>query len=265
MLSTLCRVSKSACDSLSPLVRGLYDSISGETAKLKADKSVFTVADGLVQHLLVNHLFTNSAAPSLKFKAIVGEEEGCRVDISSRPYRVDDLTVPADFWGTIDSVREAIDALSTELASSQYRKDFENISVFIDPIDGTREFSVGLGEQCSICIGFSDASGNAVAGIVYRPIPAVPTWALGAVSEGLVDSHLDMCSPPNVTGFLTSNGAISPFIEALMKELNFQRVPSGGAGNKMLMLLEGKGGCYLQVCVTCLSGTACIVSMMCLM
>lgn len=31
-----------------------------------------------------------------------------------------------------------------------------------------------------------------------------------------------------------------------MKELNFVRVPAGGAGNKMLMLLEGKGGCYIQ-------------------
>lgn len=32
----------------------------------------------------------------------------------------------------------------------------------------------------------------------------------------------------------------------LMEEMGFQRVPSGGAGNKMLMLLEGKGGCYIQ-------------------
>ena len=31
-----------------------------------------------------------------------------------------------------------------------------------------------------------------------------------------------------------------------MQELGYDRVPSGGAGNKMLMLLEGKGGCYIQ-------------------
>jgi hypothetical protein len=31
-----------------------------------------------------------------------------------------------------------------------------------------------------------------------------------------------------------------------MEEMGFERVPSGGAGNKMLMLLEGKGGCYIQ-------------------
>ena len=33
---------------------------------------------------------------------------------------------------------------------------------------------------------------------------------------------------------------------ALIKELGFDRVPSGGAGNKMLMLLEGKGAAYIQ-------------------
>ena len=33
---------------------------------------------------------------------------------------------------------------------------------------------------------------------------------------------------------------------ALIKELSFDRVPSGGAGNKMLMLLEGKGAAYIQ-------------------
>jgi hypothetical protein len=45
--------------------------------------------------------------------------------------------------------------------------------------------------------------------------------------------------------FLCYTG-ISPFIVALIKQLNFDRVPSGGAGNKMLMLLEGKGAAYIQ-------------------
>jgi hypothetical protein len=45
---------------------------------------------------------------------------------------------------------------------------------------------------------------------------------------------------------LISNGSISPFIGHLIDELGYTRVRSGGAGNKMLMLLEGKGGCYIQ-------------------
>ena len=37
---------------------------------------------------------------------------------------------------------------------------------------------------------------------------------------------------------LSSNGSISPFVESLIEELKFERVKSGGAGNKMMMLLE---------------------------
>lgn len=49
-----------------------------------------------------------------------------------------------------------------------------------------------------------------------------------------------------VTIFSLKLLGISPFIVALIKELSFDRVPSGGAGNKMLMLLEGKGAAYIQ-------------------
>ena len=42
---------------------------------------------------------------------------------------------------------------------------------------------------------------------------------------------------------------ISAFIETLMEELAFERVPSGGAGNKMMMLLEG-GAVYLYIYVS---------------
>ena len=46
-------------------------------------------------------------------------------------------------------------------------------------------------------------------------------------------------------GFLTTNGSISPFIKNLIEQLKFERVRSGGAGNKMLMILEGKVA-YIQ-------------------
>lgn len=103
-----------------------------------------------------------------------------------------------------------------------------------------------LGEQCSICIGFADSLGAPIAGIVFRPIPVPNTYAMGAKSEGFIQSHLDMAEVPNPKGFLTSNGGISPFIAQLIDKLAYTRVPSGGAGNKMLMLLEQKGAAYIQ-------------------
>ncbi|EJK70848.1 hypothetical protein THAOC_07762, partial [Thalassiosira oceanica] len=90
-------------------------------------------------------------------------------------YRVQGLEVPDDLRPLVDSTRSKIASLSPALAADSYR----NLTVFVDPIDGTREFSSGRGEQCSICIGFADARGRAVAGVVYRPLTRPPTWAAG--------------------------------------------------------------------------------------
>lgn len=155
---------------------------------------------------------------------------------------MDDLTVPEEYTELINGVREAVAALNSEISADTY----QDLTIFIDPIDGTREFSTGLGEQCSFCIGFNDASGKPVSGIVYRPITSPPTYAAGAKSENYVESRLDMAAVPCANGLLTSNGAISPFIANLITQLGYVRVPSGGAGNKMLMLLEHKGAAYIQ-------------------
>jgi len=221
---------------MAPMILHFYSTINGETAKLKADASVFTIADGIVQALLQNHLFCG------KFANIVGEEDDCKVDIRTRPFKVDELTVPEEFCDMVDAVRVEIDRLAESIHPDAYK----SLTVFIDPIDGTREFSTGLGEQCSVCIGFSDSTGKPIAGIVYRPITQPPTWAAGALSENFVASNLNLPAVSNPRGLLTSNGAISPFIGKLIEELDFVRVPSGGAGNKMLMLLEGKGAAYIQ-------------------
>lgn len=226
-------VSKQACDLLAPMIRLFYSAMNSETSKLKSDKSVFTIADGIVQNLLSEHLFKG------KFRAIVGEEN-VTVNLLKRPYTVDDLKVPPQFEDTIDDVLAKICSLATQLDERAYNEYF----VFIDPIDGTREFATGLGEQSTICIGFSNKVGDPYAGIVYRPIPNPSTYAGGCAAEKIFDAKLDMPVNPNPAGLLTSNGTISPFITALMKECCLTRVPAGGAGNKMLMLLERKGAFY---------------------
>lgn len=236
-LSALCVVSRKACDIMAPVISSFYTAINSNTSKLKADASVFTIADGIVQHLLINHLFTGS-----KFRDVVGEEDGCLVNITKRPFTVDNLTVPEEFNEAIESVVTSINSLATEINS----QDYKDITIFIDPIDGTREFSTSLGEQCSVCIGFSCIAGEPVAGLVYRPLTHPPTWAAGALSEQFTASNLDMAPALNTRGLLTSNGGISSFVAKLIEELDYERVPAGGAGNKMLMLLEGKGTAYIQ-------------------
>lgn len=174
---------------------------------------------------------------------MIGEEDDSNANVvitGEGPYSVDGLSVPVAFRSLIDECREKMAALSSEIHGGAFRE----LTVFIDPIDGTREFSTGKGEQCSICVGFSDAAGRPVAGIVYRPIDC--TYATGASSEGFIEKELNTVSDVDQKGFLTTNGSISPFIKNLIEQLKFERVRSGGAGNKMLMILEGKGVAYIQ-------------------
>ena len=140
-LGRLLQTSKLACDALRPMVGQFYSAMNSETSKMKADASVFTIADGLVQHLLVEHLFSGG-----KFAAIVGEEE-CTVNIKTRPFTVDDLTVPEEFCDTVEAVALEIRQLAEQISPLP---EYKTLTIFIDPIDGTREFSTGLGEQSSV-------------------------------------------------------------------------------------------------------------------
>ena len=245
-LETLCKATLDACEALTPTISSLYDSInsseSKKGAKTKADNSAFTIADGLVQHLLIEELFDGIVGN------IVGEEE-CDVNLDTEPYTVDDLEIPSEFVEKIQEAKSQVaKAKKQYLSESDQDGTYRSLTAFLDPIDGTREFSTGKGEQCSICVGFSDDSGVPVAGVVYRPLSGKPTWAAGAKPEGYSDSNLSMASKDESdnAGLLTSNGSISPFIEELVKELDYPRTPSGGAGNTMLMLLEKKGKAYIQ-------------------
>jgi len=75
-LTELCQISKEACDTLAPMILAFYSKISGDTSKLKSDASFFTIADGIVQHMFIEHLFKGN-----KFGQIVGEEDETKVDI----------------------------------------------------------------------------------------------------------------------------------------------------------------------------------------
>ena len=227
---------RKACTTISKVVKDIYKDLNDDSdlSTKKADSSYFTIADGLVQCLLFRLL-------SDKVGGIVGEED-VQVNIETKPYNVADIPVPSKFEGLIDEARDVVDALKAEVPH------LPSLTCFVDPIDGTKEFATGLGEQCTILVGFADEFGSPVAGIIYRPI--TDGWAAGCHREGYKESQGLACpnpsNPPSPPGFCTSNGGVSPFLVDLMNALEMPQVRSGGAGNKGLLLLEGKGRCYIQ-------------------
>jgi 3'-phosphoadenosine 5'-phosphosulfate (PAPS) 3'-phosphatase len=75
-----------------------------------------------------------------KIGHIVGEEDSSTINILTKPYFVDDLTVPDIFEDVIDDVRRRVEELGNRIHPEAYRE----LTVFIDPIDGTREFATGM-------------------------------------------------------------------------------------------------------------------------
>lgn len=241
-LKNLCEISRDACEAVSPMLKAFYAKIrfaagDSSTAKLKSDSTFFSIADGIVQHMFIEYLFSGN-----KFGQIVGEEDETTVNILKKPYMVDDLVVPEEFDELIESTLEKIKKLSTRIDSKAYK----GITVFVDPIDGTREFATGKGECVTMLIGYNDEKGVPAAGIMYRPLTEPVTWAAGSKRENCVMGNLDMATQPKPKGLLITDGKVSKFIENLITELGFEKVPSLASGNRAMMLLEGKAGAYIR-------------------
>ena len=181
--------------------------------------------------------------------AIVGEEDGDTIDISKPPFRAGSLVAPTELESTIVQLRTLVDGIAAELPRLD---EYRALTAFIDPIDGTKEFCTGQGEQCSICVGFADlTTGQAVAGLVYRPLCPERSWALGCLREATFESQLRAGSsaPPQEPAagkFLISNSGGSAFVEALRSELHYEPLPAGGAGNKAMLVLEEPRAVYIQ-------------------
>jgi len=241
-LTELCEITKEACDIVSPLLREMYSQIkigtgTSDTALFKSDATFFTIADGIVQHMFIEYLFAGN-----KFHEIVGEEDDSEVNILETPYTVDSLVVPEEFEDLITTTLENVKALASRIDQTAY----SDMTIFVDPIDGTREFATGKGDKVTILVGYNDAEGIPAAGIIYRPLTEPAYWASGSKREEFTDGVLDMAEEPNPKGVLITDGKVSPFIKSTIENSGMNMVPSLASGNRVLMLVEGKAGAYIR-------------------
>ncbi len=227
---------------LDVLILELYSQIkigtgTSDTAAFKSDATFFTIADGIVQHMFIEYLFAGD-----KFFEIVGEEDDSVVNILETPFTVDDLVVPEEFEELILNTLQQIKALAARIDPTAY----SDITIFVDPIDGTREFATGKGDKVTILVGYNDSNGIPQAGIIYRPLTTPATWASGAKTEDFKDGVLDTPDEPNPKGVLITDGKVSPFIRSTIENSGMNMVPSLASGNRVLMLVEGKAGAYIR-------------------
>ena len=152
LLSTCVDAARKGCDEIRA-VQHRRSTAGGALASTRKDaddpRSALTEADTAAQIAIVNALRT--AWPGLR---IVGEEEEEESPDEGAALRRDLLD----------------DACAPHPATTAWREPLDVLTVFVDPVDGTREFVEGRLDAVQCLIGIA-CRGRAVAGAIGLPFP----------------------------------------------------------------------------------------------
>jgi len=161
-----------------------------------------------------------------------------------------DLTdVPAEWIVT------TADPEAAKMECPEKYKDvkIEQLTVWVDPLDGTQEYTEGLLDHVTVLIGIVVGK-EAVAGVIHQPYwnykSSDSSATLGRTIFGLVGAGvfgLNPTSPPPGLRILTTTrshgtGLVQEALDALNPD-GVLRV--GGAGHKVILLLEGQAHAWV--------------------
>jgi 3'-phosphoadenosine 5'-phosphosulfate (PAPS) 3'-phosphatase len=208
-------------------------------------KSALTEADGASQAAIVNALRLEWG-PGLK---IVGEEE-------------DDDREQGSTLTSSNNVAKLRRDLCGELAILEGNElPLAHVTVFVDPLDGTKEFVEGRLNNCQALVGIAVA-GKAAAGAIGVPFPngdlsGESTIVFGQIGagHGIIGSPFTPSSEAVRSGNLprplvASGDSTEPVMvdsrKAVIDRFGGSNVLYGGAGNKILSTALGHVDCTIQ-------------------
>ncbi|KAJ8673862.1 hypothetical protein QAD02_005124 [Eretmocerus hayati] len=187
-----------------------------------------TEADRSAQRCIVASL--NKRFPDVK---VIGEEELPNQEI------LDDWVVT-----NMDS-----EVMKVHLPSELQNIKAEDLCIWVDPLDGTREYVQGTVEQVTVLIGVA-VKDKAVAGVIHQPYfknsqdgsLGRTLWGIDSVGIG----GFKLCPPPDGKRIITTTKC--KFRDEIQAALDAFE-PDGilrvnGAGYKVLQLLDGKAHAY---------------------
>ncbi|KAK3893113.1 hypothetical protein Pcinc_003059 [Petrolisthes cinctipes] len=129
----------------------------------------------------------------------------------------------------------------------------EEVVVWVDPLDGTAEYTQGLLDHVTVLIGIA-SGGKAIGGVIHQPYYNYqnPGSALGRTVWGVVGGEvggMDMVKPPpgKLIVTTTRSHSSSTVNDAITSVSPTEVLRVGGAGHKVMLLLEGESSC-LHLC-----------------
>ncbi|XP_071504385.1 LOW QUALITY PROTEIN: 3'(2'),5'-bisphosphate nucleotidase 1-like [Diadema antillarum] len=139
----------------------------------------------------------------------------------------------------------------------------EDIVVWVDPVDGTKEYTQGYLDHVTVLIGVA-VKGESVGGVIHQPYYnyQTPGAPMGRTMYGIVGlgcfgfTHKELPQSERVITTTRSHGtkAVQETIDA-MCPTEVLRV--GGAGHKVLLCLEGRASAYIFASPGCKKWDTC--------
>lgn len=155
-------------------------------------------------------------------------------------------------------------AVLTHSCPSEYSVvDNERIVVWVDPLDGTSEYTQGFLDHVTVLIGIA-VDGKAVAGVISQPFANYKTdpQTTGRTVWGLVGLGVfgakEMSPPTDKLVIATSKSHWSENVSQTMDALQpCEILRVGGTGNKVLLVIEGKAHAYVYPSSGCKKWDTC--------
>eukprot|EP01059_Diplonema_ambulator_P012077 TRINITY_DN22223_c0_g1_i1.p1 TRINITY_DN22223_c0_g1~~TRINITY_DN22223_c0_g1_i1.p1 ORF type:complete len:787 (+),score=254.68 TRINITY_DN22223_c0_g1_i1:33-2363(+) len=207
--------------------------LKAELKDANDDRTYLTCADQRGQKVIVDEL--RARYPELTLVGEEDDDDSVLGDWKPPAFEQLDLTVCDSFF-----TAEGLKLYETVT--------LDELCVFIDPVDGTREFVEGRLEACQVLIGIA-LRGRPIAGVMHLPfhnqVGSTPTpypAATGCVVYGAVGVGLAGLPPRQQQDKLiiaSSAGCKSTTLAAVREVINAEPLHVGACGNKVLRLLKG--------------------------
>ncbi|XP_076765646.1 3'(2'),5'-bisphosphate nucleotidase 1 isoform X2 [Xylocopa sonorina] len=240
MAQSACLLSRIMASSVSASVRAgkiIRDVMThgGLNIVEKGKNDLQTEADRCAQRCIIASL--SRQFPNI---TIIGEEGSTNCE------------VPSD-WIVTEADQEV---LELKLPADLEEIDPKDVCVWVDPLDGTSEYTQGLVEHVTVLVGVAIGR-TAIGGVIHQPyyknteneILGRTLWGINGVGFG----GFTPSAPPNGKRIITTTRSHSDTnVEAAINALSPDDVLRvGGAGYKVILLMEGKAHAYVMASRGC--------------
>nr|CAB3226109.1 3'(2'),5'-bisphosphate nucleotidase 1-like [Phallusia mammillata] len=228
-------------DKAAELVRQIMTSGDLGIVDKGGQKNLQTKADRSVEKLIRASLI--SKFPKL---VIIGEED-------------EGLDPSADAKVDLDP-----EVMKMECPANYSTVNEENIVVWVDPLDGTAEFTEGLLDHVTILIGLA-VNGKAVGGVVNQPFYNYQSGSQSQLGRsiwglmGLGAFGWNRAEPPTGRRILiTTRSHSNKLVNLCLESMSPTAVErQGGAGNKVIRVIEGEADAYVFASPGCKKWDTC--------